>query len=97
MHTLPLPSKQRANGKVIQIHGRTILKEITNATYLAEGIEALYTMAKEMMPHEVGVPMGEVNMVVFQEGNREAFRIHHRSAKRLHLCNLKSWLRTLIH
>lgn len=61
----------------MQIHCRTILNEIINATYLikdenglsklAEDIDGLYAKAKKMMPNEDGVPMGEKSSGIASE------------------------------
>jgi len=68
--TLPLPPRKKSKTKTLQIHCRTIMKEITSATYLindessltelAQSLDGLYAKAKTMMPSEDGVPMEDV-------------------------------------
>lgn len=68
--TLPLPARKRSKTKLLQIHCRTIMKELTSATYLindessltelAQGLDGLYAKSKTMMPSEDGVPMEDV-------------------------------------
>ena len=69
--TLPLPSRRKGKSKTLQIHCRTVLKEVISATYLiqqenalkelAQDIDSLYAKAKKMMPNDQGVPIGEVS------------------------------------
>ena len=71
--TLPLPPRKKANTKVLQIHCRTVMKELVDASYLikdekcrkelAEDLDPLYAKAKTMMPNEDGVPLEEASSV----------------------------------
>ena len=68
--TLLLSPRKRSMTKMLQIHCRTIMKELASATYLikdesslaelAQGLDGLYAKAKTMMPSENGVPMEDV-------------------------------------
>ena len=68
--TLTLPPRKRSKTKMLQVHCRTVMKELTGATYLindesslaelAQGLDGLYAKAKTMMPSEDGVPMEDV-------------------------------------
>ena len=71
--TLPLPPRKKASTKALQIHCRTVMKELVNASYLikdekclkklAEDPDHLYTKAKTMMPNEDGVPLEKASSV----------------------------------
>ena len=71
--TLPLPPRKRSKTKMLQIHCRTVMKELTSAIYLikdessltelAQGLDGLYAKAKTMMPSEDGVPMEDVSLI----------------------------------
>jgi len=68
--TLPLPPRKKAKSRALQIHCRTVLKELISATYLirdekclqrlAEDIDALYEKTKKMTPSEGGVAIEEL-------------------------------------